>query len=448
MALIFTKLTSKLLDDAKESVQYVDDIRMRSVPRAKLPKDTPIRFQIKSEVIVEMASKNALPQPVFASPETVTALVSGALKEQWDTLTKLFYDNVELVSDIFLAKGEESISERFTYLESEFLGHPEGTAAFIRETNYSEYCYLVPSHIVLAGKNKDASCKDLLRIEEPKMVNYGVVRKTSIKDIGGYLAEGVLGGFMGNIGVLIFNSIFPSDMTNFFDAMYKEIEKIVDEALTEEAIDELNGKIYGTEQWVSNTYTALKQGGTYTPEMLTEKLQPVEEDFSRNVIGVLQEERFSKPGICTFLIGAGMHLSILQELALVDFTVTEPEKSSYIQAVKNWAKSYGDYVYRTVDDIMKTRENMIKTHTSDYQTDPFTHVLSAWWTDDYDSTQSKMWNYTISSFGSSGDSDYTKHCKADMDKHVSAVRKDWLERMGDPYVVADTWYKLEETGGI
>jgi len=97
---------------------------------------------------------------------------------------------------------------------------------------------------------------------------------------------------------------------------------------------------------------------------------------------------------------------------------------------------------------MKTRENMIKTHTSDYQTDPFTHVLSAWWTDDYDSTQSKMWNYTISSFGSSGDSDYTKHCKADMDKHVSAVRKDWLERMGDPYVVADTWYKLEETGGI
>jgi len=449
MALIFTKLTSKLLDDAKESVQYVDDIRMRAAPRAKLPKDTPIRFQILSEVIVEMASKNALPQPVFASPETVTALVSGVLKEQWETLTKSFYDNVELVRDIFLAEGEESISERFTYLESAFLGHPEGTAAFIRLTNYSEYCYLVPGHIVLAGKNKDASCKNLLRIEEqPKMRNYGVVRKTSVKQIGGYLADGVFGGFMGNIGVLIFNAIFPTDMTNFFDAMYKEIEKIVDEALTDEAIAELNGKILGTEQWVRNTYTAFKEG-TYTPKMLTEKLMPVEEDFSRNVMGVLQEERFSKPGICTFLIGGGMHLSILQELALVDFTVTDALKSSYCQATKNWAKEYGDYVYRTVDDIMKTRLDMIQLYKSSFQENNFTFIFSAWWKDSYDDTQSKQWNYTISSLGGdSGDEDYEKLAKADMDKHVSTVRKDYLERMGDPYVVADTWYKLEDTGGI
>jgi len=446
MALIFTKLTSKLLDDAKESVQYVDEIRMRAARRATIPKDTPIRFQIRSEVIVEMASKNALPQPVFASPETVTALVSGALKEQWDTWIKSFNDNV--VSDIFLAKGEESISERFTYLESSFLGHPEGTAAFIRQTNYCEYCYLVPGHIVLASKTKDASCKDLLRVEEPKMQNYGVVRKTSVKQIGGFLADGVLNGFLGTIGVLIFNAIFPSDMTDFFDAMYKEIEKIVDEALTEEAIAELNGKILGTEQWVRNTYTALKEG-TYTPKMLTEKLQPVEEDFARNVIGVLQEDRFSKPGICTFLIGAGMHLAILQELLFVDFTVTDLQKSPYFQAIKNWAKEYGDYVYRTVDDILETRNNMIQMYTSNLQTNNFTFVLSAWWKDDYDNTQSKQWTYVISSIGGdSGDENYTDHCRADMEKHQSAVRKDWIERMGDPYVVADTWYKLVDTGGI
>lgn len=229
--------------------------------------------------------------------------------------------------------------------------------------------------------------------------------------------------------------------------MYKEIENIVEEALTEETIAELNGVILGTEQWVSNTYTALKQGN-YKPEILTEKLEPVEEDFSRNVMGVLQEDRFAKPGICAFLIGGGMHLSILQELALVDPNVTDPEKSSYCQAVKNWAKTYGDFVYRTVDDIMKTRLDMIELFTSNYQTDIFTHVLSAWWKDSYDDTQSKQWNYVISSLGNSGDEDYRKHAEADMEKHVSAVRKDWLERMGDPYVVADTWYKLVDTGGI
>ena len=106
-------------------LNIVDDIRARSAPR----RNHPIRYAIPSDVIVEMASKNGLPQPCFAQPETVNAAVSGALKEEWDKLTQRFYDKVELIRYVVLTKGEESISERFTYLENPVLGHVKGTAA-------------------------------------------------------------------------------------------------------------------------------------------------------------------------------------------------------------------------------------------------------------------------------------------------------------------------------
>jgi len=435
MALVITKLTSKILDDRKECMAYVDDIRARAAPRQR---NANVRYAIPSEVIVEMASKDGLPQPCFASTETVNALVSGALKDQWDKLTKRFYDNVEVVRDIVLANGEESISERFTYLELPFLGHAKGTAAFVRETNYVEYCYLVPGHIVLG----EASCKDLLRIEKPQVRQYGVVRKTTISGLGKLLGEGVVNGFLGNIGVLIFNGIFAPDMTDFVDAFYKDIQKVVDSALTEETIAQLNGVILGTEQWVRGTYTMQKEGG-YSKDKLTEALAPVEDDITRHVLGVLRDERYASAGIGVFLIGAGMHLAILQELALVD-PEFEPEKSPYYESVKFYAKEHGDHVTTTVDDIMKKRLDMIKLFDEDVQSNQFTFDMSAWWEDSYDNTKSKFWTYEISSFGDSGDPDYHKHAKEDMDKHISAVRKDWLSQIGDPYVVVEDWKTLQE----
>ena len=34
-------------------------------------------------------------------------------------------------------------------------------------------------------------------------------------------------------------------------------------------------------------------------------------------IGVLQQKQFAQPGLCVFMIAAGMHLTLLQELAYV-----------------------------------------------------------------------------------------------------------------------------------
>jgi len=252
----------------------------------------------------------------------------------------------------------------------------------------------------------------------------------------------VAGGFLGNIGVLIFNDIFAPDMTDVVDAFYKEIGDVVDSALTEDKVATLNGIILGTEQWVRGTYTFQKDAG-YSKEQLTAGLTPVQDDITRHVLGILTDEHYAESGIGVFLIGAGMQLAICQEMAMVD-PGFEPDKSPFYESIKFYAKEYGEHVTTIVDQVITKRLDMIELCDSDVHTNQFTWDMSAWWEDHYLNTKSKFWDYEICSFGDSGDPDYRKHAEADMEKHKTEVRNDWLARIGDPYAVVESWNKLQE----
>jgi len=428
--------------------RYIEQIAQSAAPRTKemIEKDQHVLVKCESDMIVDLALKNALCQPNFASPETVSneiSLLTLMMQEEYDTKTKCFFENVELANCPFLVVGEKIVSERFTYLEQPFKCYPEGTSAFVRQTNFAGYCFFIPGYIVQSCRKRNGTRRSLFLIEEPEVPQSRLVRKTSVKDIAKLMGEGLLSGVMGNVAVLIFNSIFPSDMTNFLDDVYLEIQKIVHNELTDVIIDQLNGRILGTESWVKNTYTELKASGQYTDEELSEMISDEEVKLATEVIGPLREERFSKPGICVFMIGAGMHLAIIQELAYVD-PKTDAASSAYIDVLKNWAKDYGDFANTTTDAILSDRLEMISFKSETYH-DPGSGYFfnEYWWYDSYDQSSCShfMW-YTDDKGDQHGDMDAPDHAREDMQKHKDAVRADLLEKMSDPYAVADDWYKL------
>lgn len=88
-----------------------------------------------------------------------------------------------------------------------------------------------------------------------------VSTKSAVSSIAKTLGEGLLSGVLGNVAVLMFNSIFPSGVPDYFDAVYKEIERIVNQELTQNTINEINGHINGIQSWVRITYTDSKESG-------------------------------------------------------------------------------------------------------------------------------------------------------------------------------------------
>jgi len=451
MSLLFTKFSSYLLEDKELCKRYIEHLVQLGAPRTKemRQKNQHNFYRCDSEAIVERALKNALYEPVFASEELVSkelSVISNSMQKEYDTKTKCFFDNQSLADRPFLLVGEEITSERFTFLEKRFKHYSEGTCAFVRKTNFAEYCFLIPGHFFMHSKVRDASCKDLIRIEEPELPKSRLTRQTSGTDIGKLLGEGLLSGFMGNIAASMFGAIFPPDMEDFFDKVYKEIEDLVHQELTQVVIDTANGRIHGTQKWVTNTYIPMRDGTHISGDDLTVLLLEEENDLATEVIVPLQTERFAQPGITVFMIGAGMHLTILQELCYIDEKVGTPAESAFVDAIKKWAKQYADFAIATTNSILNIRLNLvISKHTDMRDPTDGTTYHEYWMYDSYDQTSGKhyMWYYDVKG-DMHGDTDYAARVNSDIEARKKSVKADLLAKMGEdnPIAIAENWLKL------
>jgi len=448
MPLLFTKFSSDLLEDKELCKRYIEHLVQLGAPRTMemRQKNQHAFVQCDSEAIVELALINALCEPVFASEDYVSkelSLISNSMQKEYDTKTKCFFDNQSLADRPFLLVGEEIVSERFTFLEKRFKRYAEGTCAFVRKTNFAEYCFIVPGHFFMHSKLRDASCKCLIRIEEPELPKSRQTRQTSVKDIGKLMGEGLLGGLMGNIAASIFGAIFPTDMTTFFDMVYKKIEELVQKELTQVIIDQINGRILGTETWVTNTYIPMRDSTNYSGDFLTKRLLDEENDLATEVIGPLRTDPFAQPGICVFMIGAGMHLAILQELAYIDEKVEAAADSAFVESIKKWAKDYADFAKATTNSILDQRLDLIISKHDDFHDADGTVYYEYWMYDSYDQTSGEHYMWYMDVKGDlHGDLDYSEHVQSDIEARKKSVRADLLESMGDPIAIADDWLKL------
>ena len=63
--------------------------------------------------------------------------------------------------------------------------------------------------------------------------------------------------------------------------------------------------------------------------------------------------------MAVFIIAAGIHFSLLQELATVDPKVQDPHESSYIVTIKGYCPNYADHPEKTWGTIEKARKAQV-----------------------------------------------------------------------------------------
>jgi len=187
----------------------------------------------------------------------------------------------------------------------------------------------------------------------------------------------------------------------------------------------------------------MRDSTNYSGTELTVLLLDEENDLATEVIGPLREERFAQPGISVFMIGAGMHLAMLQELAYVDDKVEAAADSAFVESIKKWAKDYGDFAKETVNSIITERQSLISSKSTHLQDNDGTVYYEHWMYDAFDQTSGEHYMFYLDVKGDvHGDLDADKHTQADIDARKNYVKTDLLERMGDPIAVADDWLKL------
>lgn len=445
MAIVFTKLSDSLLADPKQAMRYVEaklhQLAFQVVPESVESLSKSIRNI--AEGTVYLAIGNKLPHLQLASKETCAkerSLADEAVQNQFESKKACLLKAVEIAKQKSDLKVHEIVEEqRFTYLEMPFKDLPKYTGVLVCRTDQAEYCLITVGYLYRPYQlRRELKCHEAIFYQAPEIHVIGAV-----KDLAKSLATGLLSGIGGKIGVLIFNAIFPPGVPSYFGEVYKQIEKIVNKDLTQNTIDEINGQINGVKDWVAITYTNAKESGL-SKDKLTNLLQPREPQIAIQLVGVLTEQRYAEPGITVFMIGAGMHLSVLQELALIDPDAASPSESHYAKSVQQYAKEYAGHAKPTTDNILQTRANKIQAKSKSF-IPPGTSVPMIenfyWFEDSLTGYTSQTW-VNVVEIKRESNPDARKQRDEALEKYKKEKHDQLVKDMEDPVATANEWLKL------
>lgn len=445
MALFFTKLSESLLANANEATKYIEQT-IWEVAFQNVPEREPWAESVENNAkgIFYLAKGNKLPQPHLASEETVAtekSLFDETAKHQYESKIECFFRSAKKGLSSVLRENEKVELERFTYLEMPFESFPKYTPVFLRRTNLAEFFLVVNGYLVKVSQNSQKGSQ-LIYYQAPaerSVLTHGTLRL--LLTIAKQLASALLKGVGANVGALIFNNIFPSGTPDYFDEVYKEIEKIVHEEITDNTIHEVNGHINGIKAWVAITYANAKESGTESKEELTQLIQPREPQIAIELLGVLTDARFAKAGLCVFMIGAGMHFAVLQELAFVDPKVDSPSNSHYATSVQQYAENYANHAKSTFEAIMSARLGAVEPRDSYEYLDGVRYYFHSF-KDHFSGYSSETWIMHCDTKGCHN-TDAEENRNAAMAKYKEDTKNDLVQKMGDPVATANEWLKLK-----
>jgi hypothetical protein len=146
----------------------------------------------------------------------------------------------------------------------------------------------------------------------------------------GALANGLLSGVgskvAGEIISAVMGEFFPDDQPPvYFDAVYAAITAIVEQTVEADTITQINGALTGIEQSMAIDYFPAKASKNLNLEVDRTTLQgilsTIESVFTSGaggMIGTLQQPSYAAAALPVFMVAAGEHLAILQEMAVID----------------------------------------------------------------------------------------------------------------------------------
>lgn len=303
--------------------------------------------------------------------------------------------------------GETLIQDRFAFLTRDWDVFPAGTVFVDRQTSQARLLYAFRNVVVDAQSGDlrfDSPAAATLSAEElglhhvagitvlaaatlPQSIAVDVAKKLAdqmakdaLKGITGnltQLAGGVIAGAIaGAIINTILDALFPSDKKSTVDAYFEGMQKLMQQELKQQTIDEIAGTFVSLRNEMTNVYAPARLQSDLSVQQDRKNLFDYHlHDYSNTffqgtngMLGTLMDEKHQLACFPVFLLGAGMHLAILQEIANVDPTNTDekfdPLKSSYgvpkTGSVAKYAKQYADHADDVWKKIREKRKSRVK----------------------------------------------------------------------------------------
>lgn len=187
-----------------------------------------------------------------------------------------------------------------------------------------------------------------------------------IGSIAGALAKALAGKVGGLIGAKIFDAIFPpkdQNIATYFDDMYNKIVAMFDKRLAEAKIHSINGHINGTQAFMRNSYPGYNPGSSNSIDWLKGMVLQFSTPMYTDVTYTLAQPDVREPGFPAFLLAVGVHLALLQELAVLDrHGGNSVAAAQSAEAVKKQAADYLKMVQDTWKIVLEKRLSYLKTH--------------------------------------------------------------------------------------
>ncbi|WP_165679315.1 hypothetical protein [Metapseudomonas otitidis] len=333
-----------------------------------------------------------------------------------------------------LIEGEIVEEDFFSYLIEEFGDLPVNTPVLRRKTNYSNHCYIFSE---LQLNNGDLELLPPVFSGDKVEVRFNASGDKAATSIAQSLGTGLVSGFGGKIGALMFDSIFPSGVPNYFDQVYEQIKKIVDQEVTANTIDQINGRINGMQAWAKNSYAPRKMAGT-SRKNLFDDVTPYVNLLYTDAVQTLMLPRYAKPGFSVFMIAAGAHLALLQEQALVDPDHMNPDESSFATSVKLNAQQYSDHAGKTIVELVEDRKRKVTLKCEESFECNVNMCITKrfyFWHDDVTGESGKRYR----------GKDAKEDAQSDLDSHANAVGIGLLFTLGFPHITIWEWMRLPQT---
>lgn len=260
----------------------------------------------------------------------------------------------DLMTSAPLLAGEKIVSDVFSYLTESFDDVPAGTAILLRETNFSRIIHvfegieitdagLVRTGLLPAAPASDADVQPLEGIAS-------TILTTILKE-----AAGAIGS---QIGAAIFKEISSALFGNDTEKLVESIRSVVKGEIVKNEIESMEGGLQAFIDYLISDYLVRKSKKDLTNVANRKELFDAIKPYSTSlfeIMGRLKQESVARSGLNTYMTGATLHLTIFQELALVDPDAMDPNQSSYLETLRIRASAFSNHISRTFNGILADR---------------------------------------------------------------------------------------------
>ena len=273
-----------------------------------------------------------------------------------------------------LAIDEELLEDGLltTCLSEAAIEYPRGTVAVRRRTNLGEIVFLDREFTYdIDGKELVDNRPDSSPGAEAE--EFAIDWATLALDIAKALASALAS----KIGAAIFAKFFPPGAPPYFEQVYQEFRKIVRQEIEENTIRILVGEVIAVQTHMSAYAQHRRAGNRDAAE------QELISAWNRSVLVTSKLLQFPVAGLGPFLTAGGLHLAIIQERAMRDTTVDDPNDSSWAKIYVETAGTFIAYVGTQPDKIVSERAAHITPVAFEHRTrnvPPAGPVdASVWW---------------------------------------------------------------------